>query len=251
MTELSINGRTIQTDLVIFDKDGTLIDFQHLWGPKNRLWIETMVQQVEEDQAILSLALYQGLGCNPTTFQVINDGPMAVASIPKLSIVAAAILYQHGLSWHDAEQLAQAALVDSLIKLPTADLIQPLGDVAGLCRKLTQSGIRVAIITSDNRAATEETLSLLGIEDDVSLLVCGDDEMPDKPAPDAIWHIGSQLGVESARIVMVGDTASDMLAGVNAGVGYCVGIKNGAGDQIELAAHADTLLESIDGIFVL
>ncbi len=245
-----VHGRIFQTRLVVFDKDGTLIDFHHLWGQKARLWVETLARQVSGGEA-LQQALSHGLGYNPAINRVVNDGPLAVASMPKLHTIAAAILYQHGLHWHEAEQHVQASLEASIGKLPTGNLIKLRGDVAGLFQQLTQAGIQIAIITSDDRAATEATLPLLSIEGQISLLVCGDDEIPNKPAPDAIWHIGSRLGVDPAHIMMVGDTASDMITGANAGVGCCVGILHGAGDQAALAAHADVVLDSIDEIQVL
>ncbi|MFQ5645281.1 MAG: hypothetical protein ACE5FQ_16530 [Thiogranum sp.] len=52
--------------------------------------------------------------------------------------------------------------------------------MAGLFRWLTQAGIQIAIATSDNRAATEATLSLLNVKERVNLLVCGDDKIPNR-----------------------------------------------------------------------
>ena len=250
MTQLLINGRIFKTDLMVFDKDGTLLDFHHLWGQKTRLWVETLVQRVEGGEQ-LQRALYHSLGYSPATNRVVNGGPLAVASMPTLYTIAATVLYQHDLHWHEAEQHVQASVEASIGKLPTVNFIKPRGDVAGLFRRLTQAGIQIAIATSDDRAATEATLSLLGIEGLVSLLVCGDDEIPNKPAPDAIWHLGSQLGVVPAHIMMVGDTASDMITGANAGVGCCVGVLHGASDHTALAARADVVIDSIDEIQVL
>ncbi|MGB0386662.1 MAG: HAD family hydrolase [Ardenticatenaceae bacterium] len=250
MANLLLNGRLFDIDLVVFDKDGTLIDFHHLWGQKAILWVEWLVERVKGDDSLRE-ALYGTLGYDSKIGRTINDSPLAVASMPKLYTIAAAVLYQHGVNWHKAEDVVQESLLVTIDALPTHDLVKPVGDVAGVCRRLRESNVQIAIATSDNRLPTEATLPLLGITEEVSLLVCGDDDLPNKPAPDALWHIGSQLGVEPAKMMFVGDTISDMLTGTNAGVGCRVGILGGAGERAALEAQADVILASIDEIEVV
>lgn len=250
MAKLLLNDRTFEVELAAFDKDGTLIDFFHLWGRKARRCVETLVNQVEGDEHLRG-ALYSSLGYNPQTGRTAGDGPLATATMNKIYAIAATVLYQHGFSWDEAERCVQESFAAGMGALPTADLVQPLGDVARVFGQLTQAGIRIALVTTDDRAATEATLPLLGIEAQVSLLVCGDDQTPTKPAPDAIRHLGAELGIESAHTMVVGDTAADMLMATRAGVGCRVGVLSGVGDQAALAAHADVVLSSIDEIQVV
>jgi len=247
MAKLSVKQQVYDIDLVIFDKDGTLIDFHHLWGQKAILWVEWLVQQVGGDGA-LQAALYRTIGYDPITRRTINDSPLAVTPMPKLYTIAAAVLYQHGVGWHEAEDCVQASLAHTIEALPTPDLIKQKGDVARVCRQLQAAGVKLAIATSDSRAPTEATLPLLGIEEQISLVVCGDDNLPGKPAPDGLWHLGQQLGVEPSKMMFVGDTVSDMLTGMNAGVGCRVGILGGVGDRAALEAHAHVVLESVEYI---
>ncbi len=250
MAQLLLNDRIFDIELVVFDKDGTLIDFHHLWGQKAKLWVECLVQRVGGGERLRE-ALYGTVGYDPKADRTINDSPLAVTSMPKLYTIAAAVLYQHGVGWHDAEKYVQESLAVTIDALPTHNLVKPLGDVAGVCRQLRQANVQLAIATSDNRIATEATLPLLGIEEQVSLLVCGDDNLPNKPAPDGLWHISRQLAVEPDKMMFVGDTVSDMLTGTNAGVGCRVGILGGAGERASLESHADLILESIEGIRVV
>ena len=247
MAKLSVNHKIYDIDLVIFDKDGTLIDFHHLWGEKAILWVKWLVEKVGGNEA-LQVALYHTIGYDPVTRRTINDSPLAVTPMPKLYTIAAAVLYQHGVGWHEAEDCVQASLAHTIEALPTADLIKPKGDVAHVCRRLQAAGVKLAIATSDSRAPTQATLPLLGIEEQISLLACGDDNLPGKPAPDGLWHIGRELGVEPSKMMFVGDTVSDMLTGINAGVACRVGILGGVGDRAVLGAHADVVLESIEEI---
>lgn len=249
MATLSVKGQIYDIDLVIFDKDGTLIDFHHLWGQKAILWVEWLVEQVNGDDT-LKAALYRTIGYDPITRRTINDSPLAVTPMPKLYTIAAAVLYQHGVGWHEAEDCVQASLAHTIEALPTHDLIKTKGDVARACRQLQAAGVKLAIATSDSRAPTEATIPLLGLEEQISLIACGDDNLPGKPAPDGLWHLGQQLGVEPAKMMFVGDTVSDMLTGINAGVACRVGILGGVGDRAVLEAHAHVVLESIEEIMV-
>jgi phosphoglycolate phosphatase len=117
--------------------------------------------------------------------------------------------------------------------------------------QIALAGIRIAITTSDDRAITEATISLLGITKYVDLLVCGDDDVPNKPAPDGLWKVGRQLNIQPSQILMVGDTASDMNFGRNAGAAGCIGIRGGAGDILALSQEADEVIDSIDEIEVI
>ena len=134
--------------------------------------------------------------------------------------------------------------------LNLADLIRPTGDVAGLLERLQGAGVRVAVITTDHRAETEETLCIMGIAHLVNHLVCDDDGLPCKPAPDTLLVTCEQLRVEPTRAAVVGDTVADLLMARHAGVGLKVAVLTGAGDQALLRTHADVVLHSIDEIAV-
>ena len=252
MANVQVNGRLYDNiQLIAFDKDGTLLDFHHLWGQKAQLWVRWLIEQVEdrvESPRSLHQALYHTIGYSPATNRVINDSPLAVASMPRLCNIAATVLYQHGVAWHEAEQIAQASMPASIGTLPTAAQVKPLGDVSAVIGKLAQAGMRKAIITSDDRAATEATLPLLGILYLIDALVCGNDETPNKPAPDALWQIGERYQIAPAQMLMVGDTAGDMMFGRRAGVAGCIGIRGGAGDQRALREEADELIDTIEGL---
>ena len=51
--------------------------------------------------------------------------------------------------------------------------------------------------------------------------------------------------------MVVGDTASDMVAGLRAGAGYCVGVLSGNDDQDRLIANgADDVIDSVVDLLV-
>jgi phosphoglycolate phosphatase-like HAD superfamily hydrolase len=252
MATISVNGRIYpDIQLIAFDKDGTLIDFNYLWGERSRKWIDWLVRRGgngANGREKLNRTFCQSLGFDPQLNCIINDSPLAVASMPKIYSIAATVLYQHGLGWLEAEQLVAASLSESVTAQPTAKEIQPIGNVKKAIGLLVSAGVDIAITTSDNRTGTEATLTILGIKDLVHFLVCGDDNMPNKPSPDALWTIGGQLNIDASQMLVVGDTASDMIFGRNAGAAGCIGIRGGAGNLSALSQTADEIIDSIEAI---
>ena len=245
MALLKIASLPFDADLVAFDKDGTLIDFEFMWGRLTVAW----VNRLTADEA-LRQELYRFLGYDVQQQRTEPQSPLAIATTGQILIIAAAVLYGHGIPWPEAEERAQSAFRQAAADLPLADLIRPTGDVAGLMEQLREASVRVAVITTDHRAETEETLRILGIAHLVDLLICGDDDLPPKPAPDTLLLTCDKLGVKPARVVVVGDTVADLLMAQRAGAGLRVAVLTGAGDPALLAAHADVVLRSIDEIAV-
>lgn len=247
MTIIIAGERRFDVTCIVFDKDGTLIDFNLTWGRRMAAWIEAMVSKVDGSTALAG-EISRTLGYDWQQKQVLPDGPTAVTTAVKLVALASGELYKQGLPWHEAETLAIETIIPTLGAPFQAGEIAALGDVKGTLHKLKQAGILIAIATGDDRKPTHEMLAALDIEDLVDAILCGDDPLPEKPDPAVIEGIAQELGVVPDQMLMVGDTVNDMLAGRNAGVAGCIGITGSTGDAAQLAQHADVLLAIIDQI---
>ena len=248
MPELKALNTSVKADLVVFDKDGTLIDFHTLWGPRVKRAIDAICASLGWDQSLTNM-LTTALGYDPQTAQVVSQGPLATAPISELEIVVATILFQHQMSWEHAKYLASEHFGPVMSALPQAAEINPLGDVHTAIARLKSSGVQVAIATSDDRAPTEAALRELNLTQTVDLILCADDPgTPSKPDPQVLHYISQQLVVGIDRTVMVGDTVSDLEMARQAGVALTVGITGGADKTTELEPYADALLSSVSGL---
>ncbi len=171
---------------------------------------------------------------------------LATATMAKLYNIATVVLYQHGFGWDEAEALAQRHFASCMGAAPTAELVKPLGDIPGLFSRLTQAGVKIAIVTSDDHDTAVRTMDLLGVSQYVSEVVGGDDDLPMKPAPDALLHVCKRLGVSPQRAMMVGDTVADLVMAERAGAGFRLGVLSGVSNRDELSPHADLIIQSID-----
>lgn len=103
---------------------------------------------------------------------------------------------------------------------------------------------KVALTTGFDRSIVDLLLSSLGWEQVVNTVVCNDDVPEGRPAPFLIQRAMETTGVNIAdRVASVGDTVSDLQAGVNGGVGWNFAVLTGAHDR--------TRLSQVDGAIIL
>jgi HAD superfamily hydrolase (TIGR01549 family) len=248
MALLQINHVRFNADLVAFDKDGTLIEFDRMWIRLTAAWLEHLTTG-SHDPA-LAADLHRTLGYDASRQAILSQSPLAIAPTLQLQTIIASVLYRNGVPWPEAEDRSRAAISWARTQTPLEELIQPAGDVASLLAQIRAAGAQVAVVTTDHRSETEETLRILGIEGLVNAMVCGDDGIPSKPAPDMLLAICERLRTKPAHTVLIGDTEADMLMAQRAGAGLCVAVLTGAGAPDQLAAMADIVISSIDAITV-
>ena len=235
---LAVGPPDFAPKLIIFDKDGTLIDFHLMWGT----WIRAIADRL---QALtgrdLAAALFQVVGYVPESGQVLADGALALAPVPELQELMYRLLLDHGLFVDDARRtLAEAWFVPDPV-----ELARPLADLYYLFGDFQRRNITVAVATSDDHAPTVRTLERLGVAHLVAAVVGADDVLAIKPAPDMVLRACAAVGVTPAETVMVGDNLADLQMGRAAGVGLNIGVLSGLGAAADLAPFADLLLDSI------
>jgi phosphonatase-like hydrolase len=112
---------------------------------------------------------------------------------------------------------------------------------------LRDVGIQVALTTGFSPTTREVLIDVLGWGDLFELRVSPADAGRGRPAPDMLWWCALQSQITAASSLMVvGDTAADMVSGLRAGAGYCVGVLSGNDDQERLIANgADDVIDSV------
>lgn len=255
MTHVHFGNTSIDLDLVIFDKDGTLIDFVHAWGAKTEQWIESLLQMVHAAQALplddlapLRAALFHAWGYDPVARRFAEQAPMVTASLATLQIIAATVLYQHGIGWLPAELLTKQAQLNASAEEVTPEMFRTLTDLPTLFGALQNAGVKVAVVTSDDEAPTRRTLEILQVAHLVDFVVGADSGYGEKPEPGGVLATCTALNVEPIRSAVVGDSTTDMLMGARAGVGCRVAVTSGLMSRDLLAPMADVVLDSIGEI---
>ena len=238
--------------LIIFDKDGTLIHFDAMWGG----WVTELARRLEEETRLLpgnrvsgsvTDALFQAMGFDPASGRVLAHGPLAVTPMVRLRALTVEVLRELGLPSVEAEATVAAAW-----HIPNpVTLARPFTDLAALFGALRQRGIKIAIVTTDDRAPTEATLAGLGVASLVDTMVCADDGVLVKPAPDMVFAVCHTTGVDPAHSIVVGDSVADLQMGKAAGAGLVVGVLSGVSSDEVLKPYADLVLTSVEALLSL
>jgi phosphoglycolate phosphatase len=231
-------------DLVVFDKDGTLIDFHTMWGG----WVSDLAADLgRETGHDLTEPLFEVLGVEPGSARIRAHGLLAATPMSRIREVVVDLVADHV---GDATR-AEAAVTAAWHPPDPVRLARPFGNLSGLLGALRATGRRIAVATSDDRGPTERTLAALGVADLVDGIVCADDGLPVKPAADAVAHLCRALGVAPVRTAVVGDSIADLAMGRAAGVGRVIGVLTGVGDRATLEPLADLVLGSIEELAAL
>ena len=248
---LEIAGQVFNPRLVIFDKDGTLIDFHLLW----HTWFARLLYELERltpftDELHHAIAGTLGYQVADDTWQ--PEGPLTLAPISEIRLLIAGQLYRYQhLTWNQAVTLVNNVEATVRTNLPFEDLVRPVGDVRGLLQRMRASGLLLAVATSDVRQITEISLRAARINDLLDAVICADDGIPVKPAPDAVEEICRQLNIAPAQAIMIGDSVDDITMAHSAGLMAAVGISSGASPASSLAPYADVVIGDIQDIHII
>lgn len=229
---------------VVFDKDGTLIDFNRTWPPVFRSIAEEIAARAS-DRELAGRLLWSG-GQDPVTGQVAAGSAIAESSFEAL---AAHWLNLHPevrvLDWPDSGDFGGWMRERSL------DLLgkdQPVTDLAELFGQLRARGIAVGIATNDSTEGVRRMLDDRDLFLHVDFFSGSDAGHGAKPDPGMILAFCRETGRPPAETAMVGDSPADLAAGRAAGCGLVVGVLSGPSRKEDLAPMADVVIADITAL---
>lgn len=224
-------------DLVVFDKDGTLVDFHAMWSD----WMVRLAGDLERlTGKPIASALHGALGFDATAGRALPGRPLAATPMADLRVLTHETLVRAGVSVEGAE----AALAVAWAGPDPVALARPLADLPALFGALRATGRRIAVVTTDDREPTERTLAALGVTRLVDAVVAADDGVAVKPAPDAVLRVVALLGVRAERTAVVGDAVADLAMARAAGA-RAIAVTSGVSAAPDLAAAADAIVPSV------
>ncbi len=230
-------------DLVVFDKDGTLISFEAMWVG----WARELGGRLEAaTRRPVAGDVFLTIGFDPTRDRVVPGGPLAVATMDGIRDLVGAVLRR----WCPSVPAAMRILAEAWFEPDPVATAVPLADLGAVLGAIRASGSHIAVATTDDRRPTEATLAGLGLSGLIDDVVCGDDPEPTKPDPETISAIAGRLGTTASRTAMVGDTPADLRMAREAGA-RSIGVTSGVTGADALAPFADVLLGSVAELLVV
>jgi len=230
-------------DAVAFDKDGTLIDLDSAWGPAALAWVTTAASGDPALEETLAL----NLGLDLVTGHLVEGGLFAVGTVAQLYATTLKAFSDYGAGQADARASSDRAREMSALAGEKGNLVA-LGDVAGTFRSLHEAGLRLAIVSSDDRSAIDSVIDAMALGSLLDAVVAGDEGLDAKPAPAALFEAARRLGVEPVRLLYVGDSWVDAEAARAAGIAGVVLV----GEQPSKSSLlATVVVPSIDSLVIV
>jgi len=136
---------------------------------------------------------------------------------------------------------ATAAFAAAYEAFVAAGDVEAMPGALAVLRRLRAAGIEVCLTTGFAPSTRDAVLDALGWRSEVDLALSPADVGRGRPAPDLVLGAMARLGVDDpGAVAVVGDTLSDLQAGIAAGAGIVVGVLSGAHDEATLATAAPT-----------
>lgn len=118
--------------------------------------------------------------------------------------------------------------------------------VKELLEKLKMKGVLLSIFTGKGRKASEITLKKLEIYDYFDYIVTGDEVENCKPSAEGIIKFLDAYNLERERVIMVGDSPSDVKAAKSAGVKVASVVWDSYAKEEVMQLKSDYIFESVE-----
>jgi len=231
-SQILIDNEVIHSspEVVLFDKDGTLIDIHHYWVSMINIRSEYIVDrwfpEVSNKQEI-KYKLIETMGVDVQSWKMDPNGPVGVKSRPFIVHVAADVVRNLGCKISDDDMEDIFLEVDKETSKNMLPLLKLLPGVERLLMKLKKSSIHAVIVSTDITSRARKAMQVLGIEQYFSEIIGGDLVKNTKPASDLAKLALDKVGCMASSAIVIGDHPVDMMMGKKAGIDANIGVLTG------------------------
>ena len=219
---------------ILFDKDGTLVDFNDTWKTLyNRLALEVAEGDETKATHLLRIGGYDS-----------EAGVFIAGSELAAGTTTGIVRLWTGDSFGDRFDFWKDRLDRSFVEEGSNAAVAVPGLEATL-RHLHGEGRKLAVVTNDLEAAAERTVQKFGVRHLFSAIIGYDSVANPKPAADPVHLACSLFNVEPHEVVVIGDNLHDLEMAHVSGAGAAIGVLTGNASHADLSPKADAVLASI------
>lgn len=219
---------------ILFDKDGTILDYWRTWVPVNR---EAALYAAGGDQALARELLRLG-GHDPETDRITPGAPLAAGDFMDIAEAFAA----------HPDVAPASELVGGIERVFVnggAAHSTLIDGAQAAIEELHRRGFRLGIASNDSVAGIESSMTQHGLLPRFGFAAGADSGYGAKPDPRMALAFCAAFGLAREEVAVVGDAVHDLAMGRAAGVGLTVGVLSGTSAHADLAGLADLVVAGI------
>lgn len=218
---------------LLFDKDGTLVDFEATWGPTYQTAARAMFG---DDTALIGRILTKG--------GLTRNGRFAANSL--LAAGSYRDIAEDWKAYTDGHTTESAlALLTPHFENGAVNNAAPITDLSALFKRLKSLGYTLGIATNDTEASARRTAGRLIDAGDIDFIVGCDSGYGGKPEPGMFQAFAGAVGMAPENIAMIGDNMHDLEMGRRGNAGALIGVLSGASTREQLQPPADHVIDSV------
>ncbi len=226
---------------ILFDKDGTLIEFHSLWISA-AIWSMSELIKVNNLSQDLHEYILELIGV--VDGEIISNAPLAYKTYEEISQDIT-----DGLS--KKEIYLESKNIENQIKNFFEQFVesskykyQEITDTKQLLTKLKEMNIILGVATADTKQSTIDCLEKIGVLEEFDYIGTDDGIMKPKPNSDMLLDFMKNYSLKANEIMIVGDTYNDILFAKNNGA-VAVGVLSGVSKVEDFKDEADFVIGSI------
>ena len=223
---------------IVFDKDGTLLDFNQTWLP---IYLYA-AQEFADGDAGLAESLLTQHGFDRGKNRFIGGSLLAAGNNQQIANAWAVQIDKPDQVETISKQLHQIFNDQGAIQAT------PVRQLAGTLRQLKLSGRKLGVATADSHQGIINTLQAFDVLHEFDFLAGYDSGHGVKPEAGMVLAFCEQMALAVESIVVVGDNRHDIEMGRNANAGLCVGVLTGTSTRSELESIADIVIDDISSL---
>ena len=220
----------MRAQAILFDKDGTLFDFQKTWAGS----IGAIIRDRAAGDKSFAERFAAALGFDLKRNLFLPES-VVIASTARQTAAAMVPFFP---------DYTTDELVDKIDR-SAADVVQvPVLPLMPFLDRLLADNYRIGVATNGGKVATRWHFDRLEITEKFHFIAGCDSGFGAKPDPGMCTAFCRAMALPPAKTVMVGDSLHDLHAGRAAGM-QTVAVLTGVASAVELAPHADVVLPDI------
>lgn len=233
----------MKKEIIVFDKDGTLIDFDAYWVTVSVIAIKEVLHMLGKEEASLE-KLLQSIGIENGVTDI--DGVVCCGTYEETGLAFYEALKEYGET-KPADEVAEL-LTDAYKRNFDAGIIKATCDnLKEVLERLKKEGRTLLVASADRIEYTNHCLTKLGIREYFDAVFADDGIMPPKPDATCFNEYLKTVGKTAEQAVIVGDTMTDVRFSKNAGI-QMIGVGKTEKNRNRLKPYADMVIRDVSTV---